>query len=173
MGDLVKSVFGGTDKSAQGLQMRRNVDLQHKISKLSKEGREELMALLPDMQRMLQEGGQAGVDVLAGALPQQTGAITQGSVGGQAQLLAGLPQIQNAILGRPVDFNVLQPTAVTPDLSFAQQQVPNLSMSSAADALGGMAAAAPPQQAQAAGGLSPENFALAQRLYGSGRRMRD
>lgn len=83
-------------------------------------------ALFPGAQASAQQGYQNALDILSGAMPLQTQAFQQGNVGAQEAILAGLPQIQNAILGRPVDFSQMQPRTVNFDAASFLAGVPNL-----------------------------------------------
>jgi hypothetical protein len=44
----------------------------------------------------------------------------QGNVGAQQALLSGLPQMNNAILGRQVDYNAMQPQQFDYNMDFSQ-----------------------------------------------------
>lgn len=124
MGSVVKSIFGGTDDSAQKAQTRANAKAAEFVKEQAALARGDILNLFPtaDINRTL--GFQAALDVIGETTPQQLGAFQQGNVGAQQALLSGLPQIQNAILGRPVDLSGLQPQRFDIDTSFAQRQLP-------------------------------------------------
>ena len=72
-------------------------------------------------------GFQGAMDLFGQTIPQQAQTLQQGNIGAQEQLLQGLGLSQNALLGGQVDLNRLQPTQISTDLGFAQQQLPNYS----------------------------------------------
>jgi hypothetical protein len=134
MSSLVKTLFGGTDKSSLEAQQSANVQTRGDILRLGTQARGDALALQPGVEQNRQLGTQAAFDVLGQTIPQQFSTFQQGNVGAQSALLAGLPQFQNAILGLPTDFSQFQPQALQFDTSFAQQQVPDFV--SSADLLG-------------------------------------
>ena len=146
MSSLVKTLFGGTDKSSLKAQQQANVGTQQFIEQQGAQARGDVLALQPGVEQNRQLGQQAALDVLGQTIPQQFSTFQQGNVGAQSALLAGLPQFQNAILGLPTDLSGMQPQAIQFDPSFAQQQVPQFV--SSADLL----AQAQPQAPQ--GGLA-------------------
>ena len=122
---VVKTLFGGTDTSAQGGQIAANKKAQQFIEKKGAQSRGDLLALAPGAEANRNMGFQAALDVLKQTIPQQFSTFQQGNTGAQAALLAGLPQIQNAILGQQVDLSALQPQTINVDTSFANQQLPD------------------------------------------------
>ena len=122
----MSSLFG-SDDSAQRAQERANERTLQLQAQLAGQAREDAFNLFPQAQEERRRSFQQALGLLQGALPQQTGTFQQGNVAAQNQILAGLPQIQNAILGRPVDLSALQATQVPIDLSFAEQQLPDVS----------------------------------------------
>lgn len=137
MGKVVKSVFGGTDDSAQKAQSRQNAAAQALIAEKAAEARQDVLAVAPGAERNRNLGFQAALNVFGQTAPQQLQSFQAGNLGAQEALLAGLPQIQNAILGQNVSFTGLHPRAFQIDPSFAQQQLPEFTGIS--DALGGQA----------------------------------
>ena len=132
---VVKSVFGGTDRSQMRNQREQNAAAQALIAEKAAEARQDVLAIAPGAEANRNKGFQAAIDALAQATPVQSQALQSGSRGAQETLLAGLPQIQNAILGRNVSFAGLQPRTVSPNLGFVNQQLPEFT--SITDALGG------------------------------------
>ena len=132
MSSVVKTVFGGTDDSAQKAQSRANKRAEDLIAENTAQARKDALALFPasDVNRNL--GFQAALDVMGQTIPQQFSAFQQGNVGAQNALLSGLPQFQNAILGGQVDLSGMQPQAIQYDTSFAQQQLPQFTTSTQA-----------------------------------------
>jgi len=125
MGKVVKTLFGGTDKSSLKAQQAANKETQGFIERQADLARGDVLALAPGAFQNRNIGTQAAFDVLGQTIPQQFSTFQQGNVGAQSALLAGLPQFQNAILGLPTDLSGLQPQTLQFDPSFAQQQVPN------------------------------------------------
>jgi hypothetical protein len=122
---VVKTVFGGTDDSAQKAQKKANTSAQQLIEQKGVEARGDALSLSPASDENRNLGLQAALDVLGQSIPQQLSTFQQGNVGAQQALLSGLPQQQNAILGLPADLSGLQPQAVQFDPGFLQQQLPN------------------------------------------------
>lgn len=88
------------------------------------QARTESKQLFGGAQENANLGFQGALDVFGQSVPAQADVFQQGNVGAQQQILAGLPQIQNAILGNNVDLSALQPTNVSTDLGFFNQQLP-------------------------------------------------
>lgn len=132
MSSVVKTVFGGTDDSAQQAQIASNAAAQQLIAEQTEAARADILSLFPAAEQAAQQGFQGALDVFGQTIPQQVSAFQGGNVGAQQALLSGLPQIQNAILGRPVDLSGLQAQQLPVDTSFAQQQVPQFQSSAAA-----------------------------------------
>ncbi len=119
--------FGGAEKAAAKKQERAIGDAQNITRESADRARADLNRLFPQAQQTAQQGFQGALDVFGQSLPAQTDVFQQGNIGAQQAILAGLPQIQNALLGGNVDFSQLQPfRAQQPDLSFFQQQLPQL-----------------------------------------------
>ena len=129
MSKLVKTVFGGTDDSAQKAQTKSNAAAQKLIAEQAALAREDVLALQPAQEENRNLGFQSALDVFAQTIPQQLGTFQQGNVGAQQQLLAGLPQVQAALLGQQVDLSALQPKTIGFDAGFAQQQLPQFQSS--------------------------------------------
>ena len=125
MSSVIKSLFGGTDRSSQQAQMQSNADTLGFIKQQGRQSRGDSIALGQAGFENRNLGNQAALDVLAQTIPQQFDAFSQGNTGAQSTLLAGLPQINNAILGLPVDMSGLQPQRINYDTGFANQQLPN------------------------------------------------
>jgi len=69
-------------------------------------------------------GAQAALDVFGQSIPEQGRLFQGGNVAAQGMILAGLPQANNALLGMPIDYSQFQTQQLSPDYSWAQQQVP-------------------------------------------------
>jgi hypothetical protein len=125
MSKIVKTLFGGTDTSAQKAQIAANESTQRFIESQGAQARSDAAGLFDASNINRNLGLQAGLDVLGQTIPQQFSTFQQGNVGAQQTLLAGLPQIQNAILGLPTDLSGLQPQSIDFNTDFAQQQIPD------------------------------------------------
>jgi len=124
MGGLVKSIFGGTDRSAQRQQVQSNTQNQALFQNLANQSGEQSRSLYGAADTNRNMSLQQILSLLGGTIPQQLSAQQQGNMGAQQQLLGGLPMIQDAIMGRPVNMGALQPTRINYDTSFANQQLP-------------------------------------------------
>lgn len=124
MGGLVKSIFGGTDRSAQTQQVAQNRDNRALFQNLGTQSQDQATALYgaADQNRGITLNQILGL--LGGTIPQQLSARQQGNVGAQNQLIGGLPMIQDAIMGRPVNMASLQPTRINYNTDFARQTAP-------------------------------------------------
>ena len=120
MSKVAKTLFGGTDRSAQRAQMAQNDDALQAINQQGQIAQDYLSGAKPEMQRLTAEGFQGAANLLQGAVPQQLSAISQGNVAAQQYLLGGMPAFQNALMGSqlgPVQ-QPLQPTQIQTDASF-------------------------------------------------------
>ena len=124
MSKVVKTLFGGTDKSAQKATKEANRQTLDFIKQQGQVARQDAIPLFGSAFENRNLGAQAALDVFGQTIPQQFSTFQQGNVGAQNTLLAGLPQFQNAILGLPTDLSGLQPQTIDVDTSFAQQQLP-------------------------------------------------
>lgn len=124
MGSFVKSIFGGTDRSAQTAQVAQNRDNSALFQNLANTATGNATALYgaADQNRTITLNQILGL--LGGTIPQQISARQQGNVGAQQQLIGGLPMIQDAIMGRPVNMASLQPTRINYSTDFARQTAP-------------------------------------------------
>lgn len=124
MGGLVKSIFGGTDRSAQTQQIAQNRDNSALFQNLATRATDDATRLYgaADQNRTITLEQILGL--LGGTIPQQISARQQGNMGAQQQLIGGLPMIQDAIMGRPVNMGALQPTQISYNTDFARQPVP-------------------------------------------------
>jgi hypothetical protein len=104
MSNAVKSIFGGTDRSAQRKTEAQNQLSQDFIRSQTGQAQNFLAGALPEMQRATGQGFQGAADVIGQFAPQQIQAQQQGNMAAQAYLLGGLPAFQQAILGQGVNF---------------------------------------------------------------------
>jgi hypothetical protein len=162
MSNAVKSIFGGTDRSAQRKTEAQNQLSQDFIRSQTGQAQNFLAGALPEMQRATGQGFQGAADVIGQFAPQQIQAQQQGNMAAQAYLLGGLPAFQQAILGQGVNFGQFARntpmTQIQYDPSMFQRQVyqPNM------NPLGGMPQPMGQpmgQQAPQGGGASPQDIA--------------
>jgi len=132
MGGLVKSIFGGTDKSAQKAQIDANAADRALFEKLANESTASAKSLFGSADTNRNMSLAQVLTLLGGTIPQQLSAQQQGNVGAQRQLTRGLPQIQAALMGQPVNMGALQPTRISYDTSFANQTLPQFQTSAQA-----------------------------------------
>jgi len=119
MGKIVKSVFGGNDKSAQKGQIAQNAAATSFIKDMGSQGRNDILNLAPSAENNRNLGYQAALDILSQTVPQQIGAFTAGNTAAQAAILGGAPSI----------------TTINPNTSFSAQRLPQYT--SIVDALQG------------------------------------
>lgn len=119
MGKIVKSVFGGNDKSAQKGQIAQNAAATSFIKDMGTQGRNDMLSLAPSAEQNRNLGYQAALDIFSQTVPGQIGAFTAGNTAAQAAILGGDPSI----------------TTINPNTSFSAQQLPQFT--SIVDALKG------------------------------------
>lgn len=132
MGGLVKSIFGGTDKSAQRAQIDANAQDRALFERLAKDSSASAKSLFNSADANRNMSLQQVLSLLGGTIPQQLSAQQQGNVGAQKQLIGGLPMIQAALMGQPVNLGALRPTRIAYDPSFANQTLPQFQSSAQA-----------------------------------------
>lgn len=108
MGNIVKTLFGGNDKSSQKGQIAQNAAATEFIKAQGVQGRYDILGLSPAAEDNRNAGYQGALDVLSQTIPQQIGAYTSGNTAAQAAILGGNPSI----------------TTINPNTSFASQQLP-------------------------------------------------
>ncbi len=124
MSKIFKSLFGGTDDSAQEAQIAQNQQVLALQAKLAEQARGDIMDIFPGVRQSAQEGFQGALDIYGQAIPQQASLFQGGNVAAQNTLLAGLPQQNAAILGQKIDLSGLAPTTQSYSTDFMQQQLP-------------------------------------------------
>lgn len=133
MGGLVKSIFGGKDKSAQREQIKANAGDRQLFEKLATESQANAKALMGSADTNRNMALQQSLNLLGGTIPTRLDAFQQGNVGAQKQIIGGLPLIQQAVMGMPLDMSALNPVSVNYNTDYAQQTLPQFQ--SSADAL--------------------------------------
>jgi len=159
MGDVVKSLFGGTDDSAQKAQIRANARTEGTTRELGDLARADVRALFPASQINQQRASQAALDVFGQSIPEQLSVFRQGNVGAQRALSRALPQFQNALLGDQIDFSQFAPQKLKFDASFARQQLPTFATGTGPAAAARARGLPPPQAA-------PQFSGVAQGVFG-------
>jgi hypothetical protein len=124
MSKIRDTFFGGAEKKAGKAEKQALEAAQEFIAKQTDIARTESTRLFGGAQEAQRGGFQAALDIFGQSVPEQARLFGAGNVAAQQQQITGLPQIQAALLGQPVDFNVFQPTQLTPDLGFTQAQLP-------------------------------------------------
>ena len=124
MSGLVKSIFGGTDRSAQNAQVAANRDNTATFQNLSTQAQDQAKSLYGAADQNRNITLEQILGLLGGTIPQQLSARQQGNVGAQQQLIGGLPMVQAAIMGQPVNMGALQPTRINYNTDFARQAAP-------------------------------------------------
>lgn len=124
MGGLVKSIFGGTDRSAQRQQVQQNQQNQQLFQNLAQQSSDTARGLFGTADVNRNMALNQILQLLGGTIPQQLQAQQQGNIGAQRQLIGGLPMVQAALMGQPVNMGALQPTQINYNTDFARQQMP-------------------------------------------------
>lgn len=127
MSKLKDTFFGGAEKKAGKAEVKAFEQGQQLVRQGQQQARSDIQGIFPQAQQSLLQGFQGALDVFGQSVPAQADVFQQGNLVAQQSVARGLPQFQNAILGQPVDFNQFQPQQIqAPDLSFLQQQLPQL-----------------------------------------------
>lgn len=84
---------------------RQRDESQAFIEQQIAKSRGDLFKFFPQGQESRRLGAQAGLDLISQSMPQQIESFQGGNVAAQNMLIQGLPHQQNAILGRPSNFN--------------------------------------------------------------------
>lgn len=153
---------GSKDKSAQKYQKQRNAFLDDFIQGEVQRSEDLVYDLWPDALDNLNMGYQSALDLYGQTIPQQMDVFQQGNVGAQNVLAGSAPQFSNAIMGLPVDYSFMQPTALNYNTDWAQQQLPQFH--GVGDALSGTSAPLPPQTA-GTGGMGRAAGKLGDKYY--------
>jgi len=119
MGKIVKTIFGGTDKSAQKGQSAQNAAATDFIKTQGAQARSDLLSLGPAAEDARNSVYQGALDVLGQTIPGQINAFTSGNAAAQAAILGGDPTINT----------------ISPNTSFSSQKLPKYQ--TIADALTG------------------------------------
>ena len=109
---FLSDIFGGTDDSAQKAQISANERTQEFIEEQTALARGDALGLYPYGDRARNQSYSAALELLGASIPEQMRMFQEGNLGAQRQLSAAAPQYRNAILGLPVDYRALQPSAV-------------------------------------------------------------
>ena len=147
MSKVTKTLFGGTDDSAQMEQLAQNQRNEANIQRAAGQSRQDLQGGYGDAGQALGQGYGQALQMMGQAIPQQMSTFQQGNMGAQQYLLGGMPMYEAALRGRPVNYGSQMPFQVQYDPSFSQQGLPGQvsqdgqSMGNKlANALGGFAA---------------------------------
>lgn len=132
MGGLVKSIFGGTDRSAQTQQVQQNTQDRALFERLANQGRSDAVALTGAGDENRNMAYQQVLNLLSGTIPQRMQAQQFGNVGAQQQLIGGLPMIQAALMGQPLNFASMQPTQIAYNADWTRQALPQFRTSAQA-----------------------------------------
>lgn len=124
LSDLVGAFTGSSARDAS----RAQIEEAEKSKQFIKEGidraRGDVGKFGEGARESQAQGFQDALNIFSQTLPQQAGLFQQGNVGAQQALLAGLPQMNNAILGRQVDYSAMQPQQFDFNMDFAQSNQP-------------------------------------------------
>jgi len=122
MGDSLDGMFGGDES---GAQRKENSDNRGYFDDKANEGRDDALQLFPASDENRNMGYQAALDLLKISMPEQSKQFRQGNVAAQNLMKASMPQYQNAILGNRIDYRKLQPTLLSDNTTYRDQNVPN------------------------------------------------
>lgn len=120
LSDLVGTFTGSTARDASKAQIEEAERSKQFIQKGINEAKTAVDKYGQGARQSQGQGFQGALDIFSQTLPQQAGLFQQGNMGAQQALLSGLPQMNNAILGRQVDYNAMQPQQFDYNMDFSQ-----------------------------------------------------
>ena len=123
MGSAIKSLFGGSDDSAQRAQSRANEATQQYIEQQAAQARQDVLGMFPLQQQTRQQGFQQAIDVMGQATPEQARLYEQGNLAAQQQGFRGQTDYANAILGLGTGMTQYQPQSLQPNFSWMNQSL--------------------------------------------------
>lgn len=109
MSSVVKTVFGGTDKSAQKISDAANREVRQFARENHERSRQESRELYGEAGEARRAGMQQGMQTIGQSLEQQYRAMAQGAQRAQRQLQGGGRAFQQFLTGRPVNRQALMP----------------------------------------------------------------
>ena len=119
MSKITKTLFGGTDDSAQMEQLAQNQRSEGFIREMAGQARGDLQGGYRQAGDTLGQNYQGALDVMGQAIPQQMSTFRQGNMAAQNYLLGGMPMYEAALRGRPINYGAQQATQIKYDPSFA------------------------------------------------------
>ena len=122
MGSSIDKMFGGSESE---VQKKENSDNRGYFDDRAAEARDDSLQLFPAADENRNMGYQAALDLLKMSMPEQSKQFRQGNVASQNLIKASMPQYQNAILGNRVDYRKLQPTLLSDNTIYRNQNVPD------------------------------------------------
>lgn len=147
MSKVTKTLFGGTDDSAQQEQKAQNVRNEGNIQQAAMQSRGDLQGGYGDAGTALGQGYGQALQMMGQAIPEQMSTFQQGNLAAQQYLLGGMPMYEAALRGQPINYGAQMPFQVQYNPGFSQQGLPGQvsqngqSMgNNIANALGGFAA---------------------------------
>lgn len=158
MSKITKTLFGGTDDSAQMEQLAQNQRNEGFIRQMAGQARGDLQGGYRQAGDTLGQNYQGALDVMGQAIPQQMSTFQQGNMAAQNYLLGGMPMYEAALRGRPINYGAQQATQIKYDPSFAQQRIGG--MGRVADALSGFNAGFQGQGGQFLGNQMARNYGM-------------
>lgn len=120
MSKAVKSIFGGTDRSAQRATQAQNEQSRQFIQQQMGQAQNYLTGAMPGIQESARQGFGGAFDITQQAMPAQINAMQQGNIAAQNYLIGGMPAFQNALMGMPVNYGQFQPTQMQFQIPRAQ-----------------------------------------------------
>ena len=119
--DMIDDMFGGNEA---GAQEDANAASEKFIGRQGEQARDDLLKLFDASDQNRNMGYQDALDLFGRAMPQQLSAFQQGNTGAQQTLINSMPQYENAIMGRPVDYDKFRSQRIAIDPSYMQQELP-------------------------------------------------
>lgn len=121
---MASSFFGGRDTTQMDAQLESNQITQDFIERITRQAKQEALALFGPGVDASRGGFQSALDIQAQTIPQQFQAFQQGNIDAQNLQAGGMRGFRDAIMGNPIDMDSWQPNRIPIDTSFSQQQLP-------------------------------------------------
>ena len=122
MGDSLDGMFGGDES---GAQRKENSDNRGYFDDKANEARDDGLQLYQAADENRNMGYQAALDLFKTSMPEQSRQLRRGNVAAQNLIKSSMPQFQNAILGNRVDYRKFQPTLLSDNSTYRDQNVPD------------------------------------------------
>lgn len=119
VGTLASSYMDDRSRSSANKDAKRNMQGNQQFAlQQGNQAQNFLTGAIPGITNAIGSGYQGAANLLGGVAPQQLNALTQGNQAAQNYILAGLPAYQDAVLGRPQNFQYMADTTPRANIGY-------------------------------------------------------